>query len=688
MSEWDGYAVFDDDWGDAASFEPAGTTYHWEPTNNPNVPGQTQMVEDKRPAAYLSGHLQTPVSRVGSAGRAVMQGFTWTAADELAAAAEAAGSYTAERLDNMLNSGQQIKELPYSSYYNNALAENNQLLRDDLEYNPSAAIGGNIAGSLLSGSMLKTGVTKVAPALGGYLGGAKTWLGARGRDALVSAPAGAITGYNSADPTVGDSRENSALGGALIGSILGPAAGWAFGRKIPGQTLDDLAPLGQDLTKLGDELGYGIRGAENAAWRIKNDAYDAWDAISSETSAPSRMIDTLANKMTKLLKDNYDSDLAPARKDAERYIEQIRPVLNPRETTKINKLQAEKETLRQEILSANKEVKFNERMINKGVDPFFKSGTGRNFDVEEAPGIVEDLLLKNRQQADGVLQRNGNRMKEIDLQLKDIGDEISNRPVTLDKIENLRKKLNRLAQVSSGNNAKSTKMLVSDLNGQIDDHLDNLLQKGLIEGDQSALVVINDARSKNSYYMQKFAGKDANAVIKKYVDEAGGIDAVSPEKLLDMMTNVGQTGLNNVRAAKDVLGSQAKPVLKSGFINRLKNNATEADDLGNILVRPKLLAKNIDNFLDNNPTLAKEIFEPGELVSLRQLSTAAKQKGKSPGFLGRLTNKIRSNPVIPWAEKASIKLEDINTGSAKSLYNRLPANPTVPATIYLSQQRN
>lgn len=210
----------------------------------------------------------------------------------------------------------------------------------------------------------------------------------------------------------------------------------------------------------------------------------------------------------------------------------------------------------------------------------------------------------------------------------------TNSPVSLADYETLRQKLNNIPTTDS-----KTASLVGQAKGALDDHLNDMAAQGIINGDPSALKLITDARAKNAEWRSQFTGDQANNAIKGFIEKQGGIDSVAPETLLDQFTRVGQAGFDNVRAAKQVLGDDAAPILKQGYLNRVRSTSVDAN--GEIV--PKKLQTSINTLLQKNPTLSKFIFSSEELEGLQGISnTAARyaKTGAQPGVIGKVVNKI------------------------------------------------
>lgn len=207
--------------------------------------------------------------------------------------------------------------------------------------------------------------------------------------------------------------------------------------------------------------------------------------------------------------------------------------------------------------------------------------------------------------------------------------------VSLEDIEGLRKRLNAIPVKDS-----ATGNLVGGAKAILDSKMDEYLQNGLVNGDPQALKLIQDARSKNAYWRQNFSSSDANKAIRTFIEKSGGPEQIAPENLVDMFTRVGQVGLDNVKAMKSVLGDEATPILKTGYLNKMRTESL--DQNGNIM--PLKLQKSINTLLNNNPSLANYVFSPEEIQGLQGISNVAgtfSRGGVAPkGVIGSIVTKI------------------------------------------------
>jgi hypothetical protein len=87
---------------------------------------------------------------------------------------------------------------------------------------------------------------------------------------------------------------------------------------------------------------------------------------------------------------------------------------------------------------------------------------------------------------------------------------------------------------------------------------------------------------------------------------------------VDKLTSHSQSGFDAITAAKKALGEKIVPVLKEGFINKIKAHATDAS--GN--VNPEKLAKAINDLLKNK-SLAEQVFSASEIEDLAKMANQA-----------------------------------------------------------------
>ncbi len=253
------------------------------------------------------------------------------------------------------------------------------------------------------------------------------------------------------------------------------------------------------------------------------------------------------------------------------------------------------------------------------------------------PGIasyVADSIDKSLAKLDPEQVTSVDSIKKYTGELRDLanGDNVSG--VKYNMLENLRQRINNIpykAETSAG---------IKSARNAFDSSMDDILNLGLIKGNPDALDLIKNARTENAYWRQKFSGDQANAAISKYIDSVGGPEQIAPENLLNIFTKVGQAGLNNVKAAQDVLGNSATPLLQNGYLNTLRMKSV--DSSGNI--NPGKLSTNINTLINKNPTLLQSVFKPEEITALQAISKQANlyatgAKG-NPGMLSKISSKI------------------------------------------------
>lgn len=267
--------------------------------------------------------------------------------------------------------------------------------------------------------------------------------------------------------------------------------------------------------------------------------------------------------------------------------------------------------------------------------------------VTLAPNHVNNLANSIEESTQGfnpdVVKNVGGVQKIIDSLREDMGSNSDvnmvtqmskgQNPLTWARIDNARQQIYNLPKVSDSDAAVRANALSAYHN-----FTNDLLQKGIVDGDPSALNLIKEANSQNAAYRQGFKGKDANNAISNFIQKQGGIDSVSPEALLDTFTKVGQAGFDNVRAAQQVLGDEATPLLKQGYLDKLR--AASVDQNGEFV--PAKLQKNINTLITKNPNLVKSVFTPEELQGLQGISNVASRytKGPSKGMIGSVITKI------------------------------------------------
>lgn len=288
-----------------------------------------------------------------------------------------------------------------------------------------------------------------------------------------------------------------------------------------------------------------------------------------------------------------------------------------------------------------------------------------------APNHVNDLataIEQKTQSFDPTIVKNATGIQNIVDNLRNkLGDSNELNPITMTSkgpqpvswadVDQTRQKLYNLPKSTDADAAVRAQALSA-----YHDFTNNLLQKGLIDGDPSALNLLKDANSKNAQYFKQF---DANKAISNFIDKQGGIDSVAPETLLDQFTKVGQAGFDNVRAAKEVLGDDASPILKQGYLNKIRSTSMDAN--GEIV--PAKLQTSINTLLQKNPTLSKFIFTSEEIDGLNGISNAAgryAKNGAQPGVIGKVISHI---PIAK-----SIFAPAINSAAKAKMMNNI-SNP-------------
>ncbi len=203
-------------------------------------------------------------------------------------------------------------------------------------------------------------------------------------------------------------------------------------------------------------------------------------------------------------------------------------------------------------------------------------------------------------------------------------------------LEKLRQRINAIAYTSENAAVKTT------AKGALDSYVKDLFENGLIKGDPESLALINEARAKSAYYKQTFTGKEANNVIRNYIKSKG--ESLTPENLADMFSRVGQMGFDNSKAAIDILGGNSKDLLKESYLTKLRTNSLVNGELN-----PTKLGENIVKFIDEpkNQSLVKLIFEPKELIQLRNSAKTGISAKTEPNLVGKaIVGGIKRTPLV------------------------------------------
>lgn len=506
---------------------PDGASYQID------TPDSSGGVRGEPWSAERAGQVLPMVARQAS------QGLTANAGDEMIAATAAVPNYIIAKLKGYLGGDKAAGSLTLKDLYDTALSEQNQQLRQDKENFPTSSVMANIAGGALNAGATTEVLAAKAPGLTNYLANPQTRLGAVGRGALQGGAYGAVAGGMGADPTNNESRSLGAVGGGIVGTFLGGGMGGIAGKNAPKTKLSDDVRAGileNDPSvvreKVGEDLGFAVRGAARTARDAKDAAYNAVGQVKASLDRNSSL------GLAKMIDDSvgdFDAEIVPAVKSIQKY-------------------------------------------------------------TSELKGLASQ-------------------------------DNVSG--IKYGAIEGLRKRLNAIPYTQE-NSAAKTRALVA-----FDKGMNDLLENGLIRGDESALALIQEARSKNAYYMQKFVSKEANRLIRQFVKSEG--TNLSPQQVADAFTRASRLGIANAKTAKELLGEDAIPLLKQGALAQMREASL---DKATGQINSRQLAVAINQYVSKNSDMANQIFTKEEIGQLNALSATSARLSAKGGFSNTLASRI------------------------------------------------
>lgn len=219
------------------------------------------------------------------------------------------------------------------------------------------------------------------------------------------------------------------------------------------------------------------------------------------------------------------------------------------------------------------------------------------------------------------------------------------RPLDIKRIEQMRKRMN--TAVNAADNP-ADKAQVMAMKNAFDDYLDTAMQKALFSGNDASLEALKNARGLFAEYAKKFRqqpkrGKSGRVVDR---DEPGQfvekiIDAnPTDEQIINAVfsayhINKG-AGAMMARRFKEILGSDSEgfKAVRTAAVKRLiKTNKINGKDI----ISGQQTLKSIDDAVEKNGTLVKELFTKEEIGLLRRF--AAQVKRTQPDLV-----KSRENP--------------------------------------------
>jgi len=250
------------------------------------------------------------------------------------------------------------------------------------------------------------------------------------------------------------------------------------------------------------------------------------------------------------------------------------------------------------------------------------------------------LLLKNTRQSvrgmefDPTLPQTANVLKQIKGFEKTINTFKGKglRPTDLNKIEQIRRRLN----TAVGAAEKSDKRQVVIMKNAFDDALDDAVINSLFTGDAQALGSLKSARKLFADYAKKFRANPKKGKSGRVVDrdEPGQFieKIVSANPTDEQVINAvfGASGLNKGAGRdmairfREILGKDSEgwgAIRQAAFKRLIKTNTVN----GKELVSGQKTIKAINEALEKNGTLVREIFSPEEISLLRRFAVQVKR---------------------------------------------------------------
>ena len=240
------------------------------------------------------------------------------------------------------------------------------------------------------------------------------------------------------------------------------------------------------------------------------------------------------------------------------------------------------------------------------------------------------------------------------------------RPLDIKRIEQMRKRMN--TAVNAADNPADRAQVMAMKNA-FDDYLDTAMQKALFSGDDASLEALKNARGLFAEYAKKFRpqpirGKSGRVVDR---DEPGQFveKIISANPTDEQIVNAvfGASNLNKpagvqmARRFKEILGADSEgfKAVRTAAVKRLiKTNKINGKDI----ISGQQTLKAIDDALEKNGTLLKELFTKEEIGLLRRF--AAQVKRTQPDIVKSRENPSGTAQVLSKAASNIMKFGDLS----------------------------
>ena len=235
-------------------------------------------------------------------------------------------------------------------------------------------------------------------------------------------------------------------------------------------------------------------------------------------------------------------------------------------------------------------------------------------------------------------------------------------------LETWRQGLNKAASgIESGQN----KAGVNALKNSFDDWMDNTIERALIDGDSGVIDQFKHARKLNADWMNRYSGDSRNVGEKFVKDQVArvreGLEPYTPEQMVNKIFGVGELGFNNdaasiVKEMKKHIGPESLDLLRVEAGARLLKPLTAHTP--NVVT----YKNNLNKFLSENHTLAKELLLPSQIKELKDFGEIARK------IYGNKNNS-RLNPSGTDVTKRIGKFLKAKMGWISDIYESIKPSP-------------
>lgn len=657
------------------------------------------------------------ISMGGSFISGAAEGASFGFQDEIAATIGSLLALPVSQARGVLNDNYDAKSL--GELYDKNFARTRQITKDAEMANPEGFIAGDIVGSVAipGGTAIKSGAKGIQLAkTGGRLGFGSGVLNATGRS----------------EAELGSQELLSdALQGGGFGTAMGAVAG----------------PLFQQIGKVGNKAVDSVRGKR--AERASKKATDKMDDIALELDLGRNVgVDDIkgaqsatADDVSKYFKQGVQKGLPEDSARAAAIAKREGIPLSRGDVTQNARIQADEELARIGRLGSDIEAEatqfvqqktatlrdFGRRTIKQitGLDPAdidtsaVGARVGRNvkavadkeqkavnrlYNVNGRAYTPLDELNKIPDQLRKTLARENIPIDQLDVPkraMQDIVNQIESLKQIGAKGAHVRVYNNMTERLNNFNATGKDKYAIGVMKRSVEDHRDDMINRGLISGDKSVIESLRKAPTAYAKYKQRFWGKNSKASLGRIVD-----NNLDDSDVVSLFVNAGNSvskkgAAGSLRALKETVGenSEAWNQLRALHISRImKTNL--GDDAANLT--PDFKKRFLDGVLYQNRQLANVLYTEAEQKAIRDVAEVAflaTNKVKSPvftsgtpqGVLGMLDNLVQRIPSIgPGLSRIGKGTVGVFDDAAKSrsvkmgLENPLPDRISIEPSNYVS----